>query len=394
MLMLRLASGQLHVVNGLPSSIYSTTNNTLRSALPPPSSSLDRVQEHENTLAAEPGQGVQAGSGYFSPRTNVERPNGEEPSIAELLADAETPMLIANMPLGSSGEKLGQMMGKEKDVGGSKYALNPFMPTNAVQTMASSAVPEGTADDGPKDAGSTTDLAPTPPAQARPPAPLSTTAPAPLRMSPQKVPLGPRAQLKRRISPIQIKNKSLSPPPAESAEQAYMIKGSPPPDSPSSPGSPTFPPFRVIKPSLPTLERAMSIALYFEQYYHGLYRIAPSTNATLPSKAANHTPSKGVLERSDTSGIYLIDRAQRLAGLEEELAAAGPVVLSEEEKQERRRRWQREENRLLRERRQKVDVQAFDMGRVIGHGAFGVVRIAREKRTGDLVAIKQLRKAE
>ncbi len=35
---------------------------------------------------------------------------------------------------------------------------------------------------------------------------------------------------------------------------------------------------------------------------------------------------------------------------------------------------------------------AFDMGRVIGHGAFGVVRIARERQSGKLMAIKQLRK--
>jgi serine/threonine protein kinase len=49
---------------------------------------------------------------------------------------------------------------------------------------------------------------------------------------------------------------------------------------------------------------------------------------------------------------------------------------------------------MLRERRRKVDVKGFEMGRVIGHGAFGVVRIAREYQSGRLVAIKQLRKAE
>lgn len=68
--------------------------------------------------------------------------------------------------------------------------------------------------------------------------------------------------------------------------------------------------------------------------------------------------------------------------------------MSEAEKESRREELIKEENMMLRERRRKVDVKAFEMGRVIGHGAFGVVKIARERQTGRLVAIKQLRKAE
>ena len=68
--------------------------------------------------------------------------------------------------------------------------------------------------------------------------------------------------------------------------------------------------------------------------------------------------------------------------------------MSEGEKQVRREELLGEENRMLREKRKRVEVKGFEMGRVIGHGAFGVVRIARELQSGRLVAMKQLRKAE
>jgi len=64
--------------------------------------------------------------------------------------------------------------------------------------------------------------------------------------------------------------------------------------------------------------------------------------------------------------------------------------MSEFEKEEKREELLREENRVLRETRRKVDVKGFEMGRVIGHGAFGVVRIARERQSGRLVAMKQV----
>lgn len=50
--------------------------------------------------------------------------------------------------------------------------------------------------------------------------------------------------------------------------------------------------------------------------------------------------------------------------------------------------------RPLRAKRAKVDFTGFDVGRVIGQGAFGVVYIANEKRSNRIVAIKQLRKTE
>ena len=125
-------------------------------------------------------------------------------------------------------------------------------------------------------------------------------------------------------------------------------------------------PFRIIKPSLPTLEKATSVALFFEAFYTTLLRPPPSSNN------------------------YLLNRAKRLAALEESFNLLENRFMSEGERQFRREELIKEEGRILRDRRGKVDVRAFEMGRVIGHGAFWVVRIAREKEGGRLVAMKQV----
>jgi hypothetical protein len=125
-------------------------------------------------------------------------------------------------------------------------------------------------------------------------------------------------------------------------------------------------PFRIIKPSLPTLEKATSVALYFESFYTSLLRPPPSSNN------------------------YLLNRAKRLSALEESFNSLENRFMSEAERQFRRDEFVKEEGRILRDRRGRVDAKAFEMGRVIGHGAFGVVRIAREKEGGRLVAMKQV----
>jgi len=133
--------------------------------------------------------------------------------------------------------------------------------------------------------------------------------------------------------------------------------------------SPPSLPFRIIKPSLPTLEKATSVALYFEAFYTTLLR--PPTS----------------------SDNYLLNRSKRQSLLEESFNQLENRFMSEGERQFRRDELVKEENRLLRERRRRVDAKAFEMGRVIGHGAFGVVRIAREKEGGRLVAMKQVSQA-
>jgi protein-serine/threonine kinase len=86
------------------------------------------------------------------------------------------------------------------------------------------------------------------------------------------------------------------------------------------------------------------------------------------------------------------------------------MALSERRKEDLRARWRQNETDYLREQRRKVDVSAFVKLQTIGHGecaggssivrrhpncrmlgAFGVVSLVRERSTGKLFAMKQVR---
>lgn len=117
---------------------------------------------------------------------------------------------------------------------------------------------------------------------------------------------------------------------------------------------------RKITPSLQTLEKAVSARIYFENLYFSVLRQKPS-------------------------------REQRRLAMEKEMAQLG---MPESQRAALRARWRQNETDYLRERRAKVDVNAFVKLKTVGHGAFGVVSLVREKGTGQLYAMKQLRKTD
>ncbi|KAH8119243.1 kinase-like protein [Phellopilus nigrolimitatus] len=117
---------------------------------------------------------------------------------------------------------------------------------------------------------------------------------------------------------------------------------------------------RPINPSLQTLEKAVAAKIYFENLYFPLLR---------------HPPS----------------REQRRLAMEREME---DMCLSEGRRAELRLRWRQNETEYLRERRLKVDVSAFVKLKTIGHGAFGVVSLVKEKASGQLFAMKELRKTD
>ncbi|KAH0827531.1 hypothetical protein J3R83DRAFT_4250 [Lanmaoa asiatica] len=117
---------------------------------------------------------------------------------------------------------------------------------------------------------------------------------------------------------------------------------------------------KPITPSLATLEKAVSARIYFENLYFPLLR---------------HPPS----------------REQRRVAMERDMIA---MNLAEEQKEELRSRWRQNETDYLRDRRRKVDVTAFIKLKTIGHGAFGVVSLVKERDTSQLFAMKQLRKTD
>ncbi|KAI5890603.1 kinase-like protein [Schizophyllum commune H4-8] len=150
-------------------------------------------------------------------------------------------------------------------------------------------------------------------------------------------------------APVEVTREVLQHPvePVEQAPAADAVQNVPPPP-------------RVITPSLATLEKAVACRIYFENLYFPLLRQPPS-------------------------------REQRRLAMERDMNEMG---LSPAQKEDLRARWRQNETDYLRDKRRKVDVTAFVKLKTIGHGAFGVVSLVKERATGNLYAMKQLRKTD
>lgn len=118
---------------------------------------------------------------------------------------------------------------------------------------------------------------------------------------------------------------------------------------------------RPVVTSLFSIEKSVAAKVYLENYFYGMFkRVTP--------------------------------RAERRAQLESELKKASYLNL--EERAELRRALLEKETEYLRVLRSRVGVHSFNMIKTVGHGAFGVVKLVREKQSGTLYAMKVLRKAD
>lgn len=117
---------------------------------------------------------------------------------------------------------------------------------------------------------------------------------------------------------------------------------------------------RSCSPSLITVEKAAATKIFFERYYDL------------------------ILKRPK-------DRDQRKRLIEDELAR---LNVDENEREEILMNWNRSETAYLRDTRSRVGIEKFKKLKTIGHGAFGVVSLVREETTGQLLAMKQMRKSE
>lgn len=116
----------------------------------------------------------------------------------------------------------------------------------------------------------------------------------------------------------------------------------------------------ALRPSLTTVEKSVAAKIFFENLYYGILK----------------KPR---------------DRDTRRAGLERELAG---LRIPDSAKDAIRTKWAANETEYLRDLRSRVTVNSFIRLKTIGHGAFGVVALIRERGTGELFAMKQLRKAD
>lgn len=155
---------------------------------------------------------------------------------------------------------------------------------------------------------------------------------------------------------------------AREAHEAYGVQSSSPPPIPSAPSArqlaeeaaATLPNGKPFKPSLETVERSVATKIYLENHYYG------------------------ILKRPR-------DRDQRKAALERELSVAN---MSDSQRRAIRTAWMSSETEYLRDIRNRVSANSFIKVKTIGHGAFGVVSLVKERGSGELYAMKQLRKAD
>ena len=68
--------------------------------------------------------------------------------------------------------------------------------------------------------------------------------------------------------------------------------------------------------------------------------------------------------------------------------------VNEEQKEELRQNFLHIEDEQIRQARKKMTIREFEPLTIIGRGAFGEVRVCRQISTGDIVAIKKMRKED
>lgn len=127
----------------------------------------------------------------------------------------------------------------------------------------------------------------------------------------------------------------------------------------------------------------------------------PVPDAVEEPAASDPSPSPGTLEKAKAAKLYIenmvktqkkahSERLQRRKSLERALTEAA----SEEERQHAYTEWERLETEYTRLRRLRVSVEDFEPLTIVGRGAFGEVRLVKEKTTDNIYAMKKLKKSE
>ncbi|KAI5078607.1 hypothetical protein GOP47_0006278 [Adiantum capillus-veneris] len=127
---------------------------------------------------------------------------------------------------------------------------------------------------------------------------------------------------------------------------------------------------------------------------HGSDSGSKQTVEELPSTITRQkvAAAKQFIENHYKSQMKILqERRERRIILEQKLADAD---VTEEEQNNLRKDFERKETEYMRTQRRKMGVDDFDLLTIIGRGAFGEVRLCREKRTGHVYAMKKLKKSE
>ncbi|GMH25759.1 hypothetical protein Nepgr_027602 [Nepenthes gracilis] len=121
------------------------------------------------------------------------------------------------------------------------------------------------------------------------------------------------------------------------------------------------------------------------------------TESTSQEEASNDTKERVAAAKQYIEKHYqeqmknLQERKERRSVLEKKLADAD---VSEEDQNNLLKFLEKKETEYMRLQRHKMGVDDFDLLTMIGKGAFGEVRVCREKTTGHVYAMKKLKKVE
>ncbi|KAI3439722.1 uncharacterized protein J3R85_004574 [Psidium guajava] len=120
--------------------------------------------------------------------------------------------------------------------------------------------------------------------------------------------------------------------------------------------------------------------------------LAPDVGVSSPVTRQKAAAAKQFIENHYKNHLQgLQDRRDRRRALQRR---AQEAQVSSEEQQEMLRHLERKETEYMRLQRRKVGMDDFEQLTVIGKGAFGEVRLCRAKNTGEIFAMKKLKKSE
>ncbi|KAJ6730087.1 NON-SPECIFIC SERINE/THREONINE PROTEIN KINASE [Salix viminalis] len=125
---------------------------------------------------------------------------------------------------------------------------------------------------------------------------------------------------------------------------------------------------------------------------HSGFDSGPDVSVSSPVTRQKAAAAKQFIENHYKNHLQgLQDRKERRRALQR---SAQEAQVSNEEQEEMLRNLERRETEYMRLQRRKIGIDDFEQLTVIGKGAFGEVRLCRAKDTGEIFAMKKLKKSE
>ncbi|KVI06644.1 Protein kinase, ATP binding site-containing protein [Cynara cardunculus var. scolymus] len=122
------------------------------------------------------------------------------------------------------------------------------------------------------------------------------------------------------------------------------------------------------------------------------FNLEPDVSVSSPVTRQKAAAAKQLIENHYKNYLQgLQDRKERRRALQRRAAEA---QVSSEEEEQMLRNLEKKETEYMRLQRHKIGIDDFELLTLIGKGAFGEVRLCRAKTSGEVFAMKKLKKSE